>query len=99
VSLDEKGKIVGPNDVAAQVRQAYANVAEVLAKFGATMDDVVDETLFVTDIAAVMGNAEEVFRVRAEAYGGEPQVSQTLVQVAALVMPELMVEIKCVAYV
>jgi 2-iminobutanoate/2-iminopropanoate deaminase len=97
VSLDGQGQVVGAGDVVAQVRQAYANVAETLEKFGAGMGDIVDETFFVTDVAGVMADAKAVFTARAEAYGGDPQVSQTMVQVAALVMPELLVEIKCVA--
>ncbi len=36
--------------------------------------------------------------VRQEAYGGPSEVSQTLVQVAALALPDLKIEIKCVAH-
>ena len=99
VGLDAEGKVVGAGDTAAQVRQAYVNIAETLEKFGATMADIVDETFFVTDIAGIMADAKAVFGARTEAYGGEPEVTQTMVEVAALVMPELRVEIKCVAYV
>ena len=98
VSIDEKGQVVGADDLSAQVRQVYANVEEVLAKFDATMDDIVDETWFVTDVGAVMGDLEGVFGVRRQAFGGEPQVTQTLIQISALAMPDLMVEIKCIAH-
>jgi enamine deaminase RidA (YjgF/YER057c/UK114 family) len=37
-----------------QMRQAYANVGQVLAQFGATMENVVDEILFVVDIESAM---------------------------------------------
>ncbi len=97
VSVDAEGNIVGVGDLAAQVRQAYANVQEVLGHFGATMDHIVDEMWLVTNMAETMGNAEELFMIRAGAYGGTPQVTQTLVQVAGLVFPELLIEIKCVA--
>ena len=99
VGIDAEGQIVGADDTAAQVRQAYVNIAETLEKFGATMADIVDETFFVTDVAGIMADAKAVFGARIEAYGGEPEVTQTMVEVAALVMPELRVEIKCVAYV
>ncbi|MEL7363844.1 MAG: RidA family protein, partial [Bacteroidota bacterium] len=89
--------LVGEGDLAAQTRQAYANVQEVLAHFGATMDHVVDETWYVTDIGATMANVGELFGIRAEAYGENPEVAQTMVQVAGLVMPMLSIEIKCVA--
>ncbi len=99
VAMDENGQVVGPGDVGAQFRQAYKNIAEVLEKFGASMDDIVDETVFVTDVGAVMAILGDLGVLRAEAYGGEPQVTQTMVQVAALVDPALLCEIKCVAHV
>ena len=97
VGLDEHEEVVGPGDLVAQARQAYANVAQVLEKLGAGMGDIVDEIFFVTDVAAAMENIEALWAVRAEAYGGDPQVSQTTLQVSGLVMPELMIEIKVIA--
>lgn len=98
VSTTAEGQVVGEGDLVAQVRQCYANVREVLGHFGATMDDIVDEMMLVTDMQDAMGNVEEVFTARAEAYGKTPEVTQTMVQVAGLVMPELLVEIKCIAH-
>lgn len=95
VGTDGEGNLAG--DLAAQTRQAYANVGEVLGHFDATMADVVDETWFVTDIGATMGSVEELFGIRAEAYGKNPDVAQTMVQVSGLVMPESSIEIRCVA--
>ncbi len=97
VGTDSEGNLAGEGDLAAQTRQAYANVSEVLSHFGATMDDVVDETWFVTDIGATMGNVRELFGIRAKAYGKNPEVAQTMIQVSGLVMPELSIEIRCVA--
>ena len=97
VSIDATGAVVGVGDLAAQVHQAYANVSEVLAEFGATMADIVDEMWLVTDAPALMANANELFRIRAKAYGANPDVTQTTVQVAALVIPELEIEIRCIA--
>jgi len=97
VGIDDTGQVVGAGDIGAQVRQAYANVAETLSHFGATMDDIVDETWFVTDVASVMGDFRGVFGIRAECFGGDPQVAQTLIEISSLVMPELLVEIKCIA--
>ena len=81
-------------DMEAQMRQAYASIAKSLAEYGATMENVVDEIIFVTDIktaAAVAG------KVRAEAYFGLPVVASTLIHVADFSSPDLLVEIKCVA--
>ena len=102
VSVDAEGNVLHVGDMSGQVRQAYRNIAEVLEKFGATMDDIAYETMFVTDMDAVVGSEESmnaVFGARAEAYGGTPEVAQSLIGVAALAIPELMVEIKVVAYV
>jgi 2-iminobutanoate/2-iminopropanoate deaminase len=97
VGLDDQGEVVAPGDLIGQARQAYVRVAATLEKLGAGMGDIVDETFFVTDVAAAMENIEALWAVRAEAYGGDPQVSQTTLQVGGLVMPELMIEIKVIA--
>ena len=97
VSLDGQGEVVAPGDLVGQARQAYANVARTLDKLGGGMGDIVDEIFFVTDVGAAMENIEALWAVRAEAYGGEPQVSQTTLQVSGLVMPELMSDIKVIA--
>lgn len=99
VGVDASGAVVGEGDMAAQVRQAYVNIKDTLAKFDATMDDIVDEMWLVTDIAHVMANASTIWPIRAESYGRDPEVAQTMIQISALVMPELMIEIKCVAHV
>ena len=97
VSIDETGAVLGAGDITAQIVQCYANLAAALSDFGADMSNVVDETLFVTDAADVMSNLETIVPAREAAFGGKPEVSQTLVQVASLVDPEMLVEIKCVA--
>ncbi len=97
VGIDEAGNPGA--DVTEQAKLAYANIRKVLSEFGATMKNVVDETWFVTDVNEILANAETIFESRAEAYGGLPEVSQTLVQVAALILPELKIEIKCIAHI
>jgi enamine deaminase RidA (YjgF/YER057c/UK114 family) len=72
-------------------------VHNVLAEFNATMDNIVDETWFVTDIDECMGQVEALFAERQRRYGKIPEVSQTLVQVAGLVDPSFKIEIKCIA--
>lgn len=94
VSHDDAGNVVAPGDMRAQMRQAYANVAKVLARYGATMADVVDEVVFVTDMDAAYAAACELRRT---VYGGTPVTASTLVQIQRLASPEFMIEIKCVA--
>jgi 2-iminobutanoate/2-iminopropanoate deaminase len=87
---------VGGDDMGAQMRAAYASIARVLGMFDAGMSDVVDEVLFVTDMTAAVtcGHA-----VRREVYGDSMEVASTLIGVAALGSPDLMIEIKCIAHV
>ena len=87
---------VGGDDMAAQMREAYAGITRVLAMFGAEPSDVVDEVLFVTDVMAAATCAKQV---RGEVYGDSFAVASTLIGVAALGSPDLMIEIKCVAHV
>ena len=95
VGTDENG--AAPKDLVAQMEHAYAHVQSVLVKYGATMDNVVDETWFVTDIDNTMEKVGDLFAARAKIYGKKPEVSQTLVQVSGLVDPSFKIEIKCVA--
>lgn len=68
VGVDEQGK--APDSLVAQTTLAYQHVKAVLAEFGATLDNVVEETVFVTDISQTMAQVQEVFAARAAAYGG-----------------------------
>jgi 2-iminobutanoate/2-iminopropanoate deaminase len=93
VSHDDHGNIVGPGDMETQMRQAYANVKKVLAQYGATIDNIVDEMLFVTDMDAAF--AARV-KCRQEVFLGKPVLASTIVQIQRLAFPELMVEIRCI---
>jgi enamine deaminase RidA (YjgF/YER057c/UK114 family) len=94
VSHDDLGNIVGLGDMEAQMRQAYANINKVLAQYGATMDNIVEETLFVTDMNTAFAAA---VKCREEIFFGTPVVASTIVQIQRLAFPDLMIEIKCVA--
>ena len=102
VSVDEKGQTLHPGNVVKQAQRAYANIAAVLEQFGATMDQIMYETIYLTDMSAVMGSEDKMgafFTARAAAYGGNPQVAQSLIGVSELAAPGLMIEIKVVAHV
>jgi 2-iminobutanoate/2-iminopropanoate deaminase len=94
VSHDDRGNIVGLRDMEAQMRQAYANIQKVLAQYGATMDNVVEEVLFVTDMDTAFAAA---VKCRQEVFSGTPVVASTIVQIQRLAFPELLIEIRCVA--
>ena len=94
VSHDDKANIVGRGDMELQMRQAYANIQKVLAKYKATLENVVDEVLFVTDMDAAFAAA---VKCRNEVFSGTPVVASTIVQIQRLAFPELMIEIRCIA--
>jgi enamine deaminase RidA (YjgF/YER057c/UK114 family) len=94
VSHDDKGDIVGRGDMEVQMRQAYANIQNVLAQYGVTMENMVDETLFVTDMDAAFAAA---VKCRQDVFSGTPVVASTILQIQRLAFPELMIEIRCVA--
>jgi enamine deaminase RidA (YjgF/YER057c/UK114 family) len=94
ISHDATGEIVGVGDVEAQMRQASANVAKVLAQYGAGMENVVDEILFVTDMEAAFAARVKCGQ---DVFEGFPALASTIVQIGRLAFPELLIEIKCVA--
>ena len=90
--LDPEGNIVGTDDMAAQSRQVFANLRTVLASAGATVDDVVKITCFITDTSRYA----EYSAARAEAFPNNIPASST-VTVADLVLPGMLVEVEAVA--
>ena len=94
VSHDENGKIVGHEDMESQMLQAYENIKKLLLQYGATLDNLVDEILFVTDMESAFTAA---VNVRKKVFSGKPVIASTIVQIERLAFPELMIEIRCVA--
>lgn len=89
--LDEHGKPTDFANMEAQMRQTYRNALTLLAGFGATMDDVVEETLYVLDVDAAFAVAGQV---RKEAYGLErPQCASNLIGVSRLAFPAQLIEV------
>jgi enamine deaminase RidA (YjgF/YER057c/UK114 family) len=86
------GTSLHPGDPAGQARAAVATIERALADAGFALADVVRTRLFVTDMA----RAGEVLAVHGEILGAIRPAS-TIVQVAALIHPSLMVEIEAEA--
>ena len=88
-----------PEDIKNQMINCYNNIKNVLSEFGVTLDNVIDETWFVTDVDECMENVSDIFDERENIYGCKPEVSQTLIGISALVQPQYKLEIKVIAYI
>ncbi|MDQ5859167.1 MAG: RidA family protein [Acidobacteriota bacterium] len=92
-ATDASGNIVA-GGAYPQARQAFANIQAALEKAGASLSDVVRTRMYVTDVS----DWEEVARAHAEFFGAI-RPATTLVEVSALVAPEMLVEIEAEAVV
>ncbi len=89
---DKNGNVVGKSDMGLQTRQVLENIKSILEEAGATFDQIVKVTVYVTD----MKQFREIHRVRAEYFKGDYPAS-TMVQVSGLVSPDLLIEIDAIA--
>lgn len=93
--LDAAGNIADTSNMALQMQTAYANAAKLLAQFGATLRDVVDEVIYVTDMDAAFAVAGDV---RKAAYGTpNPACASTIAVTPRLAFREQLVEISFTA--
>lgn len=91
VPLDEHGRLV-EGGAEAQTRQVLENLSRVVAAAGATLDDVVKTTVFLTSL----DDREAVGRVR-RSYFSDPPPANTLLVVSSLAHPGFLVEIEAIA--
>jgi enamine deaminase RidA (YjgF/YER057c/UK114 family) len=87
------GEVVFEGDMARQTEQALLNVGQALAEFDASLADVVQTRLYVTDIS----RWAEVGEAHRTAFG-DVLPAASMVQVAALIDPRLLVEVEAVAH-
>lgn len=95
VSVDERGEVVGKGDFRAQVERTFENLKAALAAAGATFADVVKVTYFVVGLKPE--HVPVVREVRSRYLDPRNPPASTLVGVAALVVPDWLIEIELVA--
>lgn len=98
VAWDAEGVTVGEGDLAAQVEQCYLNIGSALADIGGSFDDVAKLTFYVVDwIPDKMPSLLDGISRAAERLGVTPVPPATLLGVAALDVPDHLVEIEATA--
>jgi 2-iminobutanoate/2-iminopropanoate deaminase len=90
---DDQGRLVAPADMEGQLRAAYINVQHTLAAHGLTFEHVVKETIYTTDMDALLKSKS----LRLEFYDKDRLPAASWVQVQRLVDPGFLVEIEVVA--
>lgn len=88
---DERGRLIGEGDAAAQTRQILANMQKIFDEIGARFSDVLKVTVYLTDIA----DREKINPVRKQFFGSAKPAS-TLVEVSKLALAGMKVEIEAV---
>jgi reactive intermediate/imine deaminase len=91
-AIDAQGGIVGAGDFDAQAEQTFRNLARVLDAGGSSLADVVKVTIFLTD----MSNFGKIVELRGQWFT-PPYPADTIVEVSALALPELQIEIEAIA--
>src|SRR5271154_586260 len=93
VAADANGRLVSPGDMAGQMRAAYSNIRRTLAAHGAGFEEVVKETIYTTDMDALLKASD----LRFEYYDKERLPTTSWVQVQRLVDPAFLVQIEVIA--
>ena len=95
VSIDAHANVLDPDDMAAQIRNVYGELKDLLLLHGITVENVVKETIYTTNVDALVANAA----VRLEQFAGAVPPAATWVEVRRLFRPELKLEVDWIAHV
>lgn len=93
VAFDSAGTVVGPGDFRAQAERVFANLRLALASAGASFGDILKTTTYITDLK----NVATLREIRGRHFDATHPPANTLVPVASLARPELLLEVEAVA--
>ena len=93
VALDEELRLIGPGDAEEQTRQVWRNIKAVVEKAGGKLSDVVRVSTYVTDIADI----DAIMEARREFFPDGDYPVATMVEVAKLGLPGLLLETEAMA--
>ena len=91
--VSDDGEVVGAGDFEAQTRRTFDNIATVLERAGASLESVVKITAYLTDMTKLLDYA----RVRNEFIDTAEPPASTALEVSALALPGMMIEVDAVA--
>ncbi len=92
IAFDEQENFIGKGDMRAQTEQVLKNIRGVVEKLGGTMEDIVQVTVFVKEMASL----KDIHDVRLK-YFKEPYPTSTLIEVKGFVHPDALIEINALA--
>lgn len=90
IALDNKGDLIGKDNLAEQTEQVFTNIKNIIAESGGTMDDVIKIGIYMIDITQI----QTVRDVRNKFFNQQKPPASTLVQVSKLVRDDLLIEIE-----
>ncbi|WP_240348437.1 RidA family protein [Longitalea arenae] len=93
VALDQKGNLIGSNDIAKQTEQVFRNIKSILEAAGGKMHQIVKLGYFATDIS----NIQAIRNVRDQFINTKNPPASTLVQVNKLFRDDVLIEIEATA--
>ena len=91
-AISEAGELVGVGDFDAQAKATFESLQRTLTAGGSDLSRVIKVTIYLTD----MGYFERIVDLRGQWFS-EPYPADTIVEVKALALPELMIEIEAIA--
>lgn len=91
-AIDESGQLVGVGDFEAQAQATFESLQRTLRAGGSHLSNVIKVTIYLTN----MSNFEKVVALRQKWFSA-PYPADTIVEVSALALPELMIEIEAIA--